>query len=87
MQRSPGLPGLRSDSVLFGFRNVLTPQLLQPARSLRGLVEIEQAGIEYARQRNLAHDHGHDLRPRIEATQNRHEFFALVLADQVNLAQ
>ncbi|MCY1431121.1 hypothetical protein D9M71_470830 [compost metagenome] len=87
MKRASSLPGHGRDTVLFGFWYMFTAQLLQPAWCLGRLIEVEQPGVEDPCQRHLAHDHGYDLRPGIEAAQNGDEFFALMLADQVDLAQ
>ncbi|MCY1421815.1 hypothetical protein D9M71_374800 [compost metagenome] len=87
MQRSTGLPGAGGDTVLLGFRHMLTAQFLQPSRGLGGTLEIEQTGIEDRRQRHLTHKHRYDPRMGIEAAQDGAELFALMAADQVDLAE
>ncbi|KAI3485014.1 hypothetical protein L1887_51789 [Cichorium endivia] len=82
-----GLPDAGGDAVFLGFRYMLAAQFLQPARGAGGALEVEQAGVEDGLEVDLAHDHRHDPRVGVEAAQDGAQLFALVAADQVDLAQ
>ncbi|MNZ53490.1 hypothetical protein D3C78_713680 [compost metagenome] len=87
MERPASPVSTGSDAVLFGLRHVFAAQFLQPSRCLGSLFEVKTAGVEDLIQRDFAHRHRDDFRPGVEPFKYRDQFFALVAADQVDLAE